>query len=362
MHPYQVPSSRTIIERILVLLLMLILLYALYNVLMPFFGVFTFALIFYASFFKMYETITRKLGNRRTLTAVLYCIVMIVLVALPFIYIIAAMGRHIKDVLHFVDDINTNGVPPLPERLQHMPYFGDGIQKFWDQLRENPGETIAAHQQQLKMILQHILTGGVGVLGTGLQVILGIIISAFLLVGGEKTMRPIKATLKHLLGERDGLILLGATGNAIRGVSIGVIGTAIVATIVSWIGLAIAGIHFKLFFCAAIFFLVLIQVGPLLVWIPLTIWMGAQGHVGMTIFMIAYGVFILFIDGIFKPILIAKSGGKLPFLVLFFGVIGGLTAWGFTGMFKGAIILAIFYTIFNSWLDRKDNNIPPTIP
>jgi len=35
-------------------------------------------------------------------------------------------------------------------------------------------------------------------------------------------------------------------------------------------------------------------------------------------------------------------------------VVGGLAAWGFTGMFKGAIITSIFYTIFNSWLDRKN--------
>jgi predicted PurR-regulated permease PerM len=42
---------------------------------------------------------------------------------------------------------------------------------------------------------------------------------------------------------------------------------------------------------------------------------------------------------------------------MFLGVIGGLAAWGFTGMFKGAIILAVFYTLFNSWLDKK--SAPP---
>ena len=50
---------------------------------------------------------------------------------------------------------------------------------------------------------------------------------------------------------------------------------------------------------------------------------------------------------------LAKAGGKMPFLVLFLGVVGGLAAWGFTGMFKGAIILAVFYTLFNSWLEKS---------
>jgi len=35
------------------------------------------------------------------------------------------------------------------------------------------------------------------------------------------------------------------------------------------------------------------------------------------------------------------------------GVIGGLAAWGFTGMFKGAIILSVFYTLFTSWVEKK---------
>jgi predicted PurR-regulated permease PerM len=78
-----------------------------------------------------------------------------------------------------------------------------------------------------------------------------------------------------------------------------------------------------------------------------------QGHTGVTAFLIVYGIVLLIIDAFLKPVLIAKSGGKIPFLVLFLGVIGGLAAWGFTGMFKGAIILAIFHTVFNSWLEKK---------
>jgi predicted PurR-regulated permease PerM len=36
------------------------------------------------------------------------------------------------------------------------------------------------------------------------------------------------------------------------------------------------------------------------------------------------------------------------------GVVGGMAAWGFTGMFKGAIILAIAYTLFQSWFAASE--------
>jgi len=99
----------------------------------------------------------------------------------------------------------------------------------------------------------------------------------------------------------------------------------------------------------------------LLVVLPVVIWLATQGETGMAIFMGIYGLVVLMgIDNILKPVLIAKSG-KLPILVLFLGVVGGMVAWGFTGMFKGAIILAIFYTLFNSWLKPKTQAEAPAV-
>ena len=206
------------------------------------------------------------------------------------------------------------------------------------------------------MALRQLLNSGIGIISTALQIIVGIVISAFFLAAGKKMLEPIESTTEHLLGKSDGLSLLAAITQAIKGVSIGIMGTAFIAGFLAWIGLFLAGITYSLVLAALVFFLVLIQLGPLLVWVPLVIWSALQGHTGATIFLIIYGIGLLVVDAFLKPILIAKSGGKIPFLVLFLGVIGGLAAWGFTGMFKGAIILAVFHTIFNSWLQQKSGS------
>lgn len=346
------PASRNIIETILVLLLLLALIFALYDALKVFFGVFTFTLIFFVSFTRAYEGLARLVKNRK-LAAVIYSVVLILIVALPFVYVISALGRHMKDVWRLAADVRAHGLPPLPDSISGLPYVGDAIAAFWQHLQENPREALIGYEHQVRNVLHHIITGGAGIIGVALQVILGIIISAFLLAGREKVLQPIRSTVQHLLGKSDGLNLMEATGHAIRGVSIGVMGTAFIATVISWIGFTIAGLHFRILLAALVFFLVLIQVGPLIVWLALVIWMAAQGHTGTAVFLGIYGAFVLVIDAVLKPVLIAKSGGKLPFLVLFIGVIGGLAAWGFTGMFKGAIILSVFYTVFTSWLERK---------
>lgn len=351
----RLPSSRSTIETILVLLLLLALLLALYEVLKVFFGVLTFALIFSVSMEQPYERLARSLKQRRKLAAVIYSVVLILIVALPFIYAIAALGKHAKDMVHMVEHVRDHGLPDLPLNIAGMPYVGEPVLSFWQRLQENPRETLVGYQHQMKVVAHHVLTGGAGIIGAAVQVILGVIISAVLLSGGAKILQPLQSTLQHLLGRRDGASLLEATAHAIKGVSIGVMGTAFIATVISWIGFAIAGLHFKILLAALVFFLVLIQVGPLIVWIPLVIWAAAQGYTGTAVFLGIYGALVLVIDAVLKPILIAKSGGKLPFLVLFIGVVGGMAAWGFTGMFKGAIILAVFYTVVTSWLERKQS-------
>jgi predicted PurR-regulated permease PerM len=348
-------SSRNIVEAILVVILLVCLMLALYDVLKVFFGVLTFALIFSVSFVAPFEWLCRLLGNRRSLAAFIYTLILITIVALPLVFIIHALTHHLKDALLLMGDIRTKGLPPLPRWISNLPLVGEDISSFWQQVQSSPRDAIAAHSEPIKMAMRHVLSNGAGIVGTALQFVTGIIISAFFLVAGEKALAPIKSTMQHLLGKREGLSLLKATAQAIKSVSIGVMGTAFIASIISWIGLLIAGIHYAyaVLLAALIFFLVMLQLGPLLVWVPLVIWTASQGHTGMTIFLIIYGILLLIIDALLKPVLLAKSGGKIPFLVLFLGVVGGLAAWGFTGMFKGAIILAVFYTLFNSWLEKS---------
>ena len=346
-------GTHSITETILVVLLLLCLILALYDVLKVFLTILTFALIFSVSFAGLFEQLVSLLNNRRKLAAFIYSVLLIAMIAVPFIYFISVLREHVREAIAWINEVKANGVPPLPAWIASLPFVGVDIASFWSQLQHSPKEAIALHEEQIKLGLHRMLNSGIGMLGTALQFITGIVISAFFLSAGEKMLTPIKLTMQHLLGKRDGLSLLRATTLAIKGVSIGVIGTALIAAVISWIGLSLAGIKFALFLSALIFFLVLIQLGPLLVWIPLVIWAAIEGHTGMTVFLIIYGIVLLIIDAFLKPILIARSGGKLPFLVLFLGVVGGLAAWGFTGMFKGAIILAIFHTVFNSWLKEK---------
>jgi len=352
MNSFNTDQRRAVIETALVLLLLLILLSSLYTVLSVFLGVFTYAIILAVSIHPLFEKLVRLLGGRRKLAAFIYGLLLIAIVALPYIYLINELGNYAQQTAKWVEDAKINGVPALPDWIAGLPFAGEKISAAWVKLQNDPA-SIALYEPQIKSGINHILTGGLGVIGAGLEFVVGIIISAIMLTSGTKALNPIYAIMKRLVGEHDGPALVDASGRAVKGVAIGVMGTGFIAGVAAWIGFSIAGLSIAAGLAAIVFFLVVIQLGPFLVWLPVAIWLGTQGETGMAIFVAIYGTVVLMgIDNILKPILIAKSG-KLPILVLFLGVIGGMVAWGFTGMFKGAIILAIFYTLFNSWLKPK---------
>ncbi len=350
--------SRGFIETALTLILLLILLFDLYIVLSIFFGVFTYAIIFSVSLAKPFERLVNLLNGKRKLAAFIYALLMIIIIALPFIYIISALSDYADQAQQWITDAKTNGVPDLPDWIAGLPFAGKKIANFWQQLQTDPATTIAGYEPQIKNLLQRLIAGGAGIIGAALEFIVGIIVSAILLSGRKKVLQPVYEITESLLGESDGPAIIDATGRAVKGVAVGVMGTAFIAALFAWIGFTIAGISFAIGLAALTFFLVVIQIGPLLVWLPVAIWMGIHGQTGWAIFISVYGLVVLMgIDNILKPILIARSG-KLPVLVLFLGVIGGMVAWGFTGMFKGAIILAVFYTVLHSWLGKREKAVP----
>jgi predicted PurR-regulated permease PerM len=131
----------------------------------------------------------------------------------------------------------------------------------------------------------------------------------------------------------------------------GILGTALAQSVLALIGYWIAGVPGAMLLGLLTFFLSIIPMGPPLVWIPATIWLYFDGQTVWAIFMLVYGIVVISsIDNIVKPYLISR-GGTLPLLLVFMGVLGGLVAFGFIGVFLGPVILAIGYTLLAEWMN-----------
>ena len=140
------------------------------------------------------------------------------------------------------------------------------------------------------------------------------------------------------------------SGQAVRGVALGVVVTALAQSVLGGVGLGIARVPFTPILTALIFMAAIAQVGPLLVMIPAVVWVYWSGSTGWGTFLLIWAFVVGTMDNFMRPVLI-KKGADLPLLLIFSGVVGGLIAFGLIGIFVGPVVLAVGHTLLSAWID-----------
>jgi predicted PurR-regulated permease PerM len=127
------------------------------------------------------------------------------------------------------------------------------------------------------------------------------------------------------------------------------LGTALVQALVAGIGFYIAGVPGAVLLGVLTFFFAVIPFGPPIIWIPAALWLFSNGSPGWGIFMLIWGgLGISGVDNVLRPYLISQ-GSKMPFALIFCGVIGGALAFGLVGVFLGPTLLAVGFRLIEEW-------------
>src|SRR4030095_813863 len=138
-------------------------------------------------------------------------------------------------------------------------------------------------------------------------------------------------------------------GQSVRAVALGVVGTALVQTVLAGLGLAVSGVPFAGPLTAVVFVTCIAQLGPIPILLPCVIYLYWSGSPGWGTFLAIWTLFDGTIDNVIRPLLI-KRGADLSLLLIFGGVIGGLIAFGVVGLFVGPVLLAVTYTLAVAWV------------
>lgn len=106
------------------------------------------------------------------------------------------------------------------------------------------------------------------------------------------------------------------------------------------------GLPLPFFFAFLTFITCLIPVtGAATVWVPMTIYLFISQQMPKAIILGCIGIFaISLMDNILKPILIGEKA-RLPLLLLFLGILGGIQIYGFIGLFLGPLVLSLFFVL-----------------
>jgi len=193
-----------------------------------------------------------------------------------------------------------------------------------------------------------LLAAGLAV-GQGLaQVLISAFLAFFLLRDSAALSERLSVAVERLAGER-GRRLIQVAGGTVRGVIYGILGTAVAQALVAWAGFWFAGVPGAVLLSVLTFFFAVVPFGPPLIWLPAAFWLFANDKPGMGVFLILWGVLgISSVDNILRPFLISQ-GSKMPFALIFCGVIGGALAFGLVGVFLGPTLLAVAYRLIDEW-------------
>jgi predicted PurR-regulated permease PerM len=147
---------------------------------------------------------------------------------------------------------------------------------------------------------------------------------------------------------------LATAGAMTRAVMYGFLATAFAQGLIAGIGYAILGIHGAVLLGALTGALSVVPVlGTAIVWGSVSVYLFVTGHLVKGIIMIAWGVLLVHpTDNVLRPLLISNAT-HVPFIIVMFGVIGGVAAVGLVGIFVGPVILAIGLAVWRKWSEGE---------
>ena len=382
---------------------LLLLLTGCFFVLRPFLSALMWAIILAYSLHPLQRLFTRWFRGSRTLAACLVTLTVAVVFAGPVVLIGVSIAQDGKDLAVATRNWFMAAPEQPPAWVAQMPVVGDEIEGYWtgfaedrkrwmeqldkevtspprpkivvetrdglvvqepgSGLKDATGKPAGGGVEDRKDESPHVvvllgrflawarswlISAGVAV-GQGVtQVLVSAFLAFFLLRDAPELSVRLGVAVERLAGAR-GRHLIKVAGDTVRGVIYGILGTAIVQAIVAGLGFWIAGVPGVVLLSVLTFFFAVVPFGPPLIWLPASLWLFAQDQAGWGVFMLVWGLLgISSVDNILRPFLISQ-GSKMPFALIFCGVIGGALAFGLVGVFLGPTLLAVVFRLIEEW-------------
>lgn len=294
----------------------------------------------------------RARSKRPQLVAGLFTALVVIVLGIPAAWFLVALADQGSQLVRATIEWLQAGAP-LPAWIAGNPMLGPKIEA----LRENmvPGSLeITSYLSRFGGELSNRLVrlaGGVArnVLAFGMMLLA---LFAFYL-DGERIIGHVRRLAVALFPSARPQFL-DDVGAVVRAVVFGLLGTAIVQGVSSGIGLALFGVPSPVALGALTTLLSFVPMGPVFVWAGASAWLYFAGHLGAAVGMALWGFFLVSsVDNVLRPLLISRSGVmQIPFLLVLFGVLGGLAAFGVLGLFVGPVLLSVTFALIAEFPSR----------
>ena len=298
-----------------------------------------------------YLRMTRWCGGRRTLAALLMTLALTAAVILPVAWLALLLQSEIVSAFTELQGALARGVR-IPDAWLRLPLLGNWLAEINQRLTSDPAA--------LRQALQQLFNTSYGAIGPVLGKVGGNLAKMFVTMlslffyyrDGDIFARQVRDALEQVLGERVPAYL-AAIGSTVKAVLLSLVATAIAQGVIAGIGYTIFEVRAPVFAAAVTTVAALIPFAVPLVWGGIVVWLFASGDTANALGLLLWCALVVsWIDNVVRPWVMSNAMG-INFLLVTFGVLGGLGAFGLVGLFVGPAILAILLAVWREWVSGR---------
>ncbi len=339
--------------------LLLLILYGAFLVLTPFLRAITWALILAILFYPLYAWLLRLLRGRATLAALLVIVIITTLVIVPGIQLAWFLSDEtvslVQTVRALLDEEGKQQWLAQPW-VQHVLSWWNMVTfrlvdfkiNWKDLLIQGAQSSSTVIVAQVKGIAQNVLLFAVNFF-LALFTLFFFLRDGAAFVGWAQRLLP--------MDREDQARLFRNIEDAVTAVVHGALVVAMIQGLLAGLGYWVLGVPFSVLWGVITAFAALVPFGgTTLVTIPVSLYLFFQGENARGIFMLIWGLgVVVTIDNVLKPLFIGTRI-KLPMLVLFFGILGGLSVFGALGLILGPVLFALLAVLLDLYAEEYGAN------
>ena len=332
----------------------LYLLYQFYLVVHFFVGPLSWGAFLAFVFYPLQQWLTRLLRQRAGWAAFILTTAVILIVIVPTIYLSARLATESAAAYQRVQELIQSG--QLPELLQRFRDSTPG--RLWARLLPQL-ETLHIDLGALLLKLSNTISAFLvaqmpAAAANVLRFVVNFFFSTFALFfffrDGERMLRGARDLIPMEQQHKDAV--LGQLYDTLSAVVQGTLVTAAAQGALAAVGFWVLGVPFALLLGCATALLSLVPMGAPVVWLTVVAYLTMQAAYGRAVILLLYGTFIISgVDNFLRPLII---GGRtrIPTVFLFFGILGGLQAYGMLGIFLGPVLIAILVAFLRIYREQ----------
>ncbi len=289
-----------------------------------------------------------------TAAASLMTLLVVTVAIVPLFWLLMLIQQEVVDAYRSFTAYLSQGPYLLPAVMRDIPWLGSWLRDELSRFSAEPealGREISAGLQRWSGALAALL-GDVG-RNVG-KVFVAVVTLFFFYRDGDLLVSQIQRVAKRFFGDRLDRYVHGA-GVMTRAVVQGLLITALAQGLIAGIGYRIVGLEAPAVLGVLTGLLATAPlVGTALIWAPLGVGLVITGQTWKGLFLLAWGILLVHpTDNLLRPLFISTVT-RVPFLLVMFGALGGLAAFGLVGAIIGPILLGVASSVWREWTTEEE--------